>query len=63
MHPVKKGLILVIIIASFVIIYNLFTQNENIKKEIQKQIDVQKKEINKEGFETTTSTTVQNEMT
>jgi hypothetical protein len=59
MHPVKKGLILVIIIASFVIIYNLFTQNENIKKEIQKQIDVQ----TKEGFETTTSKTVQNEMT
>lgn len=58
MHPVKKGLILVIIIASFVIIYNLFAQNEIIKMEIQKQIDAQKKE----GFQTAT-TTMQNEMT
>lgn len=57
MHPVKKGLILVIIIASFVIIYNLFTQNEIIKIEINKQI----KNLNKEGFQATT-TTVQNEM-
>ena len=48
MELVKKVLILVIIIASFFIIYNLLSQNEIIKKEIQKQINSQ----NKEGFET-----------
>jgi hypothetical protein len=51
MHPVKKALILVIIIASFVIIYNLLSQNKIIKTEMQKQIDAHKKEINKEGFD------------
>ena len=58
MHPVKKGLILVIIIASFVIIYNLFTQNEIIKMEINNQI----KNLNKEGFQAAT-TTMKNEIT
>jgi len=50
MQKIKKLLILVIIVASFVIIYKLFKENETIKKEIQKKIN--NKIIEKEGFET-----------
>ena len=50
MHLIKKILILVIIIASFVIIYKLTKENEIIKQEIQKQ--VAERNMQREGFST-----------
>jgi hypothetical protein len=48
MNIVKKLLILLIVVASFLIIYRLLKQNSEVKEQINKQLS----EAKKEGFET-----------
>lgn len=47
MHILKKLLILIIVVASFVIIYSLLKQNSEVKEQIGKQI----MDVKKEGFQ------------